>query len=46
VTRAGQSAVVPPQSQPVKDLTGCGPTQDVYRVEQSRLVLIHKETIS
>jgi len=28
------------------DLTGCGPTKDVYHVEQGRLVLIHKEAIS
>jgi hypothetical protein len=28
------------------DLTGCGPTQDVYHVAQSRLVLMHSEKIS
>ena len=28
------------------DLTGCGPTKDIYHVEHGRLVLIHQEAIS
>jgi hypothetical protein len=28
------------------DLTGCGPTQDVYHVTESRLALMHSEKIS
>ena len=44
VLNAARQTIVAPH---LTDLTGCGPTKDVYHVEQSRrLVVIHKEDIS
>jgi hypothetical protein len=40
---AARQNIVAPQ---LTNLTGCGATKDIYHVEQSRLVLIHKEDIS